>query len=273
MRSSFFKGLSRKFNSKKGLSFLASLNGFSLVEIMIVAGVMGIMMFMMMTMQMNQMKANNFLQFQMKKIEIQRNILGQFLSDPNNCGCLFQNATPAPFSDTASNITLEVTTPPTVLGRYKFVTAGDCSTATIPQPLINSVELDGVKSTSIELKNITAVGGGFSGNFVVKLQSTKELIGPNELSPISIPVTISTTPPVAGMVTFQSCSSGLAKTPSGSPCSMVDNLGGVVEGYVSYRNGQRLCCAPYGGAGGGPSDDGTGPGGTGANNWLYCAKY
>jgi prepilin-type N-terminal cleavage/methylation domain-containing protein len=69
-------------------------NGFSLSEMMIVAGIMGVLLLAMMTMQSNQTKANNFLQFQLRRTELQGAIVGQFLKDANNCACLFKGANP-----------------------------------------------------------------------------------------------------------------------------------------------------------------------------------
>ncbi|RYZ65292.1 MAG: type II secretion system protein, partial [Proteobacteria bacterium] len=66
--------------------------GFSLLEVVIVMGIMGAMALAFMSMQSSQIKANNFLLYQVRRTEIKGAILGQFLNDPANCGCLFRNA-------------------------------------------------------------------------------------------------------------------------------------------------------------------------------------
>jgi prepilin-type N-terminal cleavage/methylation domain-containing protein len=187
---------------RKKFKFANSQSGMSLVEVMISIGIMSILALSMMTMQSNQVKTNNFLLFQLKRAELRAALVGQFLNDPNNCGCLFKNATPADFSSTASGVTLAVATPPVVLGRYS---SSVCGTALIPVHLADSTGVDGIKTTSIQLTNITVAGGVFSGNLSVTLQSLTEVSGPKDLS-LSIPVNVATIPTTPGMVAFSSCS-------------------------------------------------------------------
>ena len=77
----------------------------------------------------------------------------------------------------------------------------------MPQPLVDIIGIDGLQVSSIKLQNIMKISGNsFSGNFVVELKSTKEVLGPSTLS-INLPVSIETLPDVPGQVSFQSCSS------------------------------------------------------------------
>lgn len=225
--------------------------GFTLIEIMIATAIMGVAMFAMMSMQTNQMRSTNYLHFQLKRTEIQGSLIGQFLNDANNCGCLFQNAGPVEFSTAASAVTLAVTTPPTQIGRYNFVTAGECNTATVPMPFVDSEGIDGVKATSIQLTNITAIGTNFSGMLTVNLESTKDVLGPKEL-PINIPVNIATTPGSPGNVNFASC------TTSG-PAASSDRTIDVIRAKTSYTPAMTYL---FGGGGGGGRSISTCGGGT-----------
>lgn len=208
-------------------------DGFSLIEVMVAIAIFGVAMAAFMTMQTQQTKTNNFIQFQLKRTELQGAIIGQFLNDPKNCACLFQNAGPAEIPANAAGIVWPVSTPPTELGRYQIPTPGDCTTASIPVPLVNEKGVDGIKSTSIRLRDVTATSGVFSGHLVVDVQSKREVLGVGDLS-IKIPVHISVAAGSPGQVVFKSCS--LATPPSPVPVvyekkvttiNDVNNAGGV----------------------------------------------
>ncbi len=176
--------------------------GFSLVEIMIGTVIMGIMMLAMVTMQSSQMKANNYLQFQLKRTELQGAIIGQILNDANNCACLFKGANTflASAAASAPGVTLSGVAP-TQIGRFP----NPAPVCGLPiQPLINTTGIDGVQMTSVQLTKITGAGTTFSGTLSVDLHSTKDVLGPRNL-PINIPVSIAAT--TAGLnVSFISCS-------------------------------------------------------------------
>jgi len=116
-------------------------------------GIMGVLALGMMTMQSNLLKTNNFLEFQLKRTQLQGAIVGQFLKDSNNCKCLFAGSTEFP----VSGVSVLAGASPTSIGRFAFVTAGVCSTATVPQPMVDSIGVDSLRATSIEMKNIVNI--------------------------------------------------------------------------------------------------------------------
>jgi hypothetical protein len=199
-----------------------STKGFSLVEVMVLVGIMSLMMFAMMTMQSNQMKSNNFLEFQLKRTQLQGTLIGQVLKDANNCGCIFQGATEFPVAGIA---TLAGVTP-TQIGLYN----PGCGAPT--QVFIDGTTagIDGLRLTSISLQSLKPTGdpNTYSAFFNVNIQSTKEVAGPRDLSITPIPVSISTTPS-GGNVSFVNCS-----TTSGSAGTK-----GIVgtEGWVRRPDG------------------------------------
>jgi prepilin-type N-terminal cleavage/methylation domain-containing protein len=172
--------------------------GLSLVEMLIALGIMGIMMLAMSNMFNSQLKSNNYLEFQLKRIQLQGIIFNQFLNNPNNCACLFNGAAEFPVGGTA----VLAGVAPTQIVRYTSAAPG-CATA--PDPYVNNVGIDGLRTTAIELRNITDLGGGlYDGNFVVGLQSTKDISGPKDLN-ISIRVSINTGPGSPGNRVFTNC--------------------------------------------------------------------
>ncbi len=211
-------------------------NGMSLIEIMIATGIMGILMMVMTTMQTNQLRSNNFLQFQLHRTQLQGTIIGQFLSDPNNCKCLFAGANSFP----ATGTTLLTGVSPTQIGRYNFATAGDCSTATIPNPFItNTTNSDGVLLNSIQMRDIQIIGGQYSGNLFLDVSTTKNVMGPDRI-PIKIPVAITAAPSGGGSVSLASCQAAATSRPR---CRVVldtwdnDNCtGGHKVNYTTWSN-------------------------------------
>lgn len=177
--------------------------GFSLVEVMIAGAILGAIMLAAASFFVSQQKANNFLEFQSKRSQLRLTLLGQILNDPDNCKCLFNGA--APFSSTGPATLTGVT--PTAIGRYGFVTAGVCASATMPQPLITSAGIDFMKSTSITLTNIVNISGQYSGELIVTVESMKDVLGPKQI-PLSMPVNVSVSPSSPGMVKFEGCSTG-----------------------------------------------------------------
>ena len=212
-------------------------NGFSLIEMLIVTGIMGVMSLAMMAMQSNASKANNYLHFQLKRSELQGAIVGQVLNNPNNCACLFSGASTflATAAATAPGVTLTGAVP-TQIGRFS---SGPPTCGAPLQPIVDTVEIDGVKAASIKLTKITGSGSSFSGVLSIDLQSTKDVMGPSHL-PISIPVSISATT-VGANVSFTNCA--LASSAGGST---VENRSAAVEsptygGLGGYGSGRSEC--------------------------------
>ncbi len=177
-------------------------NGFSLVEVMVALGVGSILMFATMTMYNNQLKANNYTDFQIKTTQLRSSLVGQFLNSADNCKCLFAGATQFP----TTGISKLAGVSPNKIGRYSFSTPGDCATASIIAPFVTTTGKDGVKATDIALEDIAPLGGGkYQGNLMVKVEATRPVLGPSQIG-ISIPVDISATP-VGSQMAFDACSS------------------------------------------------------------------
>lgn len=192
---------------------LRNQSGMTLVEVMIVAGIMTVSALAMLMMNANQMKATNHLEFQLKREQLRMVLLGQFLNDPNNCKCLFQGASPYPSSGAAQL----GGTAPTAIGPYRFTTPGNCATATMPAPFVTTAGLDGLRATSITLNDVTPT----SGVLTVAVQSMKETLGPAAVNPIRIPVAVQSTA-AGGNQIFQSCAaSGSGGGFAGGRCRLV----------------------------------------------------
>jgi prepilin-type N-terminal cleavage/methylation domain-containing protein len=61
---------------------MKSQEGMTLVEVIVAAGIMGVVAMGMATMHLSQLKANNFVEYQLKKQELKSEIMGQFLDSP-----------------------------------------------------------------------------------------------------------------------------------------------------------------------------------------------
>ncbi len=200
----------QSFNSFSNYRFpflakIQNTHGMSLVEILTVTAIMSILMLGMMAMQNYQLKSNSYLDFQLKRTQLQNSLIGQVLNDPSNCACLFAGATPFAATPVAPGATLTGVTP-TQIGRYNFATPGVCATATMPQPLADNIGIDGLQATAIGLTNIMNISGGsYTGELQINLQSIKPVSGPQNLL-IKIPVAITTIPAGAGTVNFVNCS-------------------------------------------------------------------
>jgi len=180
----------------------------SLLEVTVVAGIMGVLALAMLTMQQNQLKSNNFLEFQIKRSSLESALVGQVLSDSNNCKCMFAGAAAFPSYPTAPGITIGGASP-TQLGRYQFAVPGVCGSATMPDPLITTTSTDTMKMTSAQMTNVIYVGpNSYSGKLTVTLQALKQVAGPSTIQ-IKIPVAIAATTG-GGSATFNSCSMSVA---------------------------------------------------------------
>lgn len=183
---------------------LSSPERISRSKVLVAAGIIGVITLVILSIQTNKNESNTLVEFQLKRTQLHHVLIGQFLNEPNNCECLFKGAADFP----VDGIEVLKGVSPIEIGRYDFGIPGDCPTARIPLPVVNTTGIDGLKSTSIELRNVTQISGSYSGNFVVKLQSTNETFDPL-ISQISIPVIISTVASSPGKVAFQSCSLSL----------------------------------------------------------------
>ena len=124
--------------------------GMTLVEVMIVLALMSIAAVTMMSVIHDQMKANNFLQFQLQRTQLSAAISSQVLGDPNNCLCLFTGlgggvaptfpATPPPGTNISPAVAL------TQIGAFTFGTPGNCATASMPNPLITTTSTGGIST-------------------------------------------------------------------------------------------------------------------------------
>lgn len=213
---------------------------------------MGVMAFEMLHVQSNQMKSNNFIDFQMKRSQVQTLLVNQFLSDPINCGCLFKGVDQ--FSQAGTPALTGVT--PRAVGRYNFVTVGECERATIPQPLLTTTGNDGLLMSSVEIRNVIPYANNYGGDFIVTVESTKEILGPKQLQ-IKIPVVIQTKEGTPGHIEFVSCSAA-NNTGGDRNLQAIKNRANIQANYVSP-------C--YGGTGGNGQVTSTCPGGSFLNSF------
>ena len=197
---------------------LSNARGFSLVEVIIAGAILSVIALASASFFSNQQKMNNYVEFRAKKVQLQNTISGQFLSDRMNCRCLFRGAANFPVAGTAQ---LTGVTPMN-MGRYQFVTPGDCTTATMPQPWITAAGVDDMRTESIVLKDIgTPSGGVYSGTLEMRVRSLKEVNG-SQIAHFSIPVSVSTNPVSASTVAFDSCSTAASGTAAGLDYSPAD---------------------------------------------------
>lgn len=175
------------------MKHLKSSSGLSLIEILIGFGLMSILTVSFMYLSENQLKSNNFLEFQVKKNQLQNIINSQFLSNPKNCECLFASAAPFNANPPLPHGVTLTGSNPTQLGLYNFITPGNCATASIAQPWINTTGIDGLKLSAIKVTNIVKNATNYNGEFEVDVTSTKNVNGPKDLK-ITIPILINTVP-------------------------------------------------------------------------------
>lgn len=150
----------------------------------------------------NQIKAQTYVEFHGKGEQVRMAVTSQFLSSIDNCKCFFTGASEFP----AAGVSSLTATTPLEIGRYNFPTPGSCAGATIPSPIISQTPKDGMKAIDFSLRNITLVSGQYIGEFIMKIQSTKDLLGSKDMQ-MKFPVTITTTPGSAGNVVFTGCAS------------------------------------------------------------------
>lgn len=162
--------------------------GMSLIEVMIVAGVMAISMAAMMSMFQQQAKSFNFLEFQGKREQLRATLMGQFLNNSDNCKCLFSGADSFPETGT-QRLTGNL---PTQISSYNFTTPGDCATATPAYTFVDSEGVDSLKLVDANIVGITPVGSEYQGTLLVNIENTKESAGSKILS-VRIPVGVETT--------------------------------------------------------------------------------
>lgn len=182
-------------------------SGFSLIEITIGMAIAGGAALGMASYLGNQAKAMNTLEFKFRQMEVKNILMGQVFTDASSCSCLVKNALPAEFPDTGVSGRLSTTSAMTKIGLYNFSTPNDCSTATIPRPIITDAFDDGIKASDIFLSDIVPLGSGkFTGTLSVEVQAFKKVMGADKKL-LKFPVVIGTDPgSSAGNVKFSSCS-------------------------------------------------------------------
>lgn len=195
---------------KTFISIYKNSKGITLVETLIAVGLMGAGALAMMTMQENSMKGVATVEYKLKRNDLKAMITNQFLSDPDNCKCLFQGM--APFNAPAAPPGITLTgTSPAQLGRMMFPTAGSCIGATIPNPIISTnADIGGVRATAIKITDVTGFNGLYTGHLAVDLTTEKKMMGASNIG-IKIPISITTTTSGSNQV-FQNCSSKSVQT-------------------------------------------------------------
>lgn len=197
--------------------------GFSLVEILMAVAIFSFLAIAIAQMTNNQVKANNFLEFQLKRTQLHVALLDQVLKNPNNCGCIFSGAADFPQAGTAE---LNGYTAPNALGKYDPL---NCAGGVL-SPLVTTGGMDGLKLSSVKLKNISLAGGTYNGDFIADIESTKDVLGPKSLG-LKIPVSITVVPSAtAGDVSFVNCTSGSGGAlASGSAVTFVKSAVGQIS--------------------------------------------
>lgn len=172
--------------------------GFTLVEVLVVLGIVGVISAALMTVMQNQLKQANHFEFLGKKEQLRMILLGQFLNHNNNCRCLFNGASSFPAAGTDE---LRGFSPPTSLDLRHPTTCAKVS------KLIDRDGEDGLKLNSVKLKNMSPLGAGqYSGEFSIDIESTKSVMGPSVMS-LKVPVVVRTNPVGTGTtVAFNGCS-------------------------------------------------------------------
>jgi hypothetical protein len=186
---------------------IRSQRGLGLVEVVVASAILLTVITMAMTFFANQLKANNFMEFQGRREDLRGKILTQFLNDAVNCKCLFSGL--GPMNKTGATT---LTAPTTRFGRYEFSVAGDCSTANVPAPFTSAIP--SITVTRIRM-NVMGVEGLHSGDLVVELQSSKDVLGPKDTA-LTIPVSVYTSQASPGTVNFEGCTAGIPSVAGGT---------------------------------------------------------
>ncbi len=194
-------------------------SGFSLLEVTIAAAILGGLTLVVMKLFETQQKNANYFEFIGKREQLRIELVGQVLSQPDFCRCLFDGAQEFPASGTA---VLAASNSVTKLGRMNFPTPGSCVGATMPAPMVTKEGVDGIKLESVAIRKIAPEGGVLMGNFEVLLSSVKEVTGVN-LKGIRVKVGIDAVPAGPGMVSFRGCSMKASDATSVKTYSVVVN--------------------------------------------------
>lgn len=191
-------------------SILKNSKGFTLVESLVAVGLMGVGALAMMAMQENSMKGVATVEYKLKRNDLKSMITNQFLSDPENCKCLFQGITPFTAPAAPPGITLTGASP-AKLGRMMFPTPGSCTGATIPNPIISKdTVIGGVKASDIKITDVTGFNGLYTGNLTIDITTEKKMMGASNVG-IKIPITLSTSTSGGNQI-FESCSAKSVQT-------------------------------------------------------------
>jgi type II secretory pathway pseudopilin PulG len=183
--------------------------GFSILEMVVAAALMGALALASLSFFQEQSKRSNLMEFLGKREQIRHALMNQVLTNSDNCKCLFNGAAPFPVAGTAA-LTGFATNE---IGRYHFPTPGDCAGVTIPEPLVSTAGVDGIKLVSLDLKNIQLVSGAYLGSLEVLLSNVKDMSGMKSKG-IRIPVMLSTKPSGPGTVELDGCS--MSEPPGGN---------------------------------------------------------
>lgn len=221
-------------------------NGLGLLEVLISGALLGGLILAALALGGDRQKSANAIEFAGKKEQIRLALVEQILSDRSSCACMFGKQ----IFNTIGVARLDAISPSN-LGRYHIPPASDCSSASIPSPIVTPDGLDHVKVQSISVQDIKLINGKHYGNFVLVLSSMKEVMG-SKVKGIRVPVFIETLDAGGGNVSFQGCSTN----PNSVPL-MVPEEHGCGGGFCNIPGTYRFCGMSYvgfGGNGGGGGD-------------------
>lgn len=211
--------------------------GFSLVEMTITLGLMGAGALFMMNMQENNMRMMATIEAKINRMEMKGIIQQQILSNPDNCKCLFENASPFNAPQAPPGVSLSGTMP-TKLGRYFFPTPGSCAGATIPNPILEKDKVkDGHLVKDIRIDDVTGFDQLYSGNLTIDLESVKNTMGAKSFG-FKIPISIETAPSGSGQKLI-----GCGEVVSSAPQISVDSADGVGQS-ITVPDGTRSFSFP-----------------------------
>lgn len=197
--------------------------GFTLVEVIIVAGLMGGVALLMAELFKGQQKQTAKIELLYKTEQLRSVILGQVLDDPLNCKCMFESAPEFP-----SAVPAIAAPSPNEIGKYDFIVPGDCSGG-IPKPIVNNSArgIDDVKLLSAEIVDAQFISGEYFGDLKILVSSAKEVTGVNQQQ-LKIPVKLITSNGSPGNQRFEGCSVSGAGV-SGSFTNEIISQNGLIE--------------------------------------------
>ena len=156
------------------IKILRNAKGFSLIEVVVVMGLMGVMFFFVNRMMQVSSETIAYQEFSLTKNEIQMELMNYKMNMLNECSCMLQGQTFAPGSMPAL-----FTIPASGITAMSFTDPNDCSTGTIVRTLVRKDQIVNKATIKDIVLNITnGSGNNWTGNFEVTLETNRKVLGP-----------------------------------------------------------------------------------------------